>query len=169
MKTQEELMEIALNGLLSERAIDDLGIYPKSIVGGPNAYEERNDYQNGWNEAIMKYTHKMVVYENFLGGLSDEVKSALVTLLFDDSIMLHERDDKVSVWINVNDTFYYAADMEDIAIEDLPTLAYMYEHYDDDGIVAWVAKKRDMEPLETKFEKTDNYLAAMDYLNGKQV
>lgn len=32
--------------------ITDVGVYPASIVGGPSAYEQRSEWQNGWNAAI---------------------------------------------------------------------------------------------------------------------
>lgn len=31
--------------------ITDVGVYPAAIVGGPNAYEQRSEWQNGWNAA----------------------------------------------------------------------------------------------------------------------
>ena len=30
-------------------AITDIGVYPAKIIGGPNAYEERTQWQEGWN------------------------------------------------------------------------------------------------------------------------
>lgn len=38
-----------LNHVIDE--ITDVGVYPKKVIGGPRPYEERNDYQNGWNDA----------------------------------------------------------------------------------------------------------------------
>lgn len=38
----------------NSRIIDhimDVGVYPKSIVGGPIAYEQRSEWQEGWNAA----------------------------------------------------------------------------------------------------------------------
>jgi len=165
MKTPEEIMEIALNGLLAEKAHDDLGIYPRAIKGGPNAYEERGDYQNGWNAAVMAYTHKMVVFESFLNSLDERHRKALQTLMFDEAVMLAERDDKVNIWLCVNDTFYYAADAEDVSVDDLPLLAELYEKYDWYGLIAWVGWKRDMEPLKTKckFLDKDEYKSAVDF------
>lgn len=165
MKTAEEIRRLALDGLLADKAHSDMGIYPKSIKGGPNAYEERNDYQNGWNDAVMAYTHKLVVYEGFINSLAEEQRVALETLLFDESLHLAERDDKVHIWLCVNDTFYYAADAEDVSVSDLPLLAKLYEQFDWKGLVAWVARKRDMEPLERKFEKTEEYERALAYID----
>jgi hypothetical protein len=32
----------------------DLGVFPASIKSGPNAYDDRSDYQNGWNAALIR-------------------------------------------------------------------------------------------------------------------
>ena len=167
MKTSEEIRKLAINGLLAEKAQDDMGIYPAAIKGGPNAYDKRSDWQEGWNAAVMAYTNKLVAYEEFMNSLSNEQRQALESLLFDESLMLDEHDGKVILYLNVNDTFYYAADAEDVQLDDLPTLAYLFEHYDWQGLVAWVAKKRDMDPLEGKFTKTDEYYKAIEYLNNE--
>ena len=35
-----------------------LGIYPASIQSGPNAYAKRSDYQEGWNDALIKQSEE---------------------------------------------------------------------------------------------------------------
>jgi len=48
MTDKESLYREAIN-----RIIDiDLGVYPKSWEG---IYNERNDYQNGWNDCLIEY------------------------------------------------------------------------------------------------------------------
>lgn len=32
-------------------AATDIGIYPKSVIGGDRPYEKRSDYMEGWNAA----------------------------------------------------------------------------------------------------------------------
>jgi len=55
----------------------ELGIYPAKVTGGPNPYEERNDFQNGWNAAVIKMAEEQarVLVEIGLGdgGESHEV------------------------------------------------------------------------------------------------
>ena len=48
-----------------EKALDeatDIGIYPKAVVGGPNPYEKRSDYQNGWNAALREVLKTITPY-----------------------------------------------------------------------------------------------------------
>lgn len=42
------------------QVIDELGIYPMSVTGGPDAYEKRTEYMDGWNAALMQATNLMV-------------------------------------------------------------------------------------------------------------
>jgi hypothetical protein len=164
MKTPDEIRQLAIEGCINEKAHDDLGIYPQAVSGGANAYEKRSDYQNGWNDAIMRQTQKAIRIHNFLDTLSKEQRTALETLLLEDVVQLSDRDDKMYMWLNVNDIFYYAADGEDFEVNDLLKLTELYEKYDWAGIIAWVAKKRNMEPLPTKYKKTDKYLEAFKSL-----
>lgn len=157
MKTLEEIRQLAIEGCISEKAHDDMGIYPQSVIGGPHAYEKRNDYQNGWNDAVMQHTQKVIKIHNFLDTLSKEQRLALENLLLEEVVEFSDRNDKVQLWLNVNDTFYYAADGEDFEPSDLPKLNELYEKYSWSGIIAWVAKKRGMEPLPKKFNKTQAY------------
>jgi hypothetical protein len=39
--------------------IYDIGIYPRAIIGGPNAYSERSEWQNGWNACAMEMVKKI--------------------------------------------------------------------------------------------------------------
>lgn len=166
MKTQQEILDIALHGLMSEKAHDALGVYPAANACGPNPYEKRNDFQEGWNAAIMAYYHKRVVFGDFIETLTDEQKTALNTLIFSDDFELYEHNDEVSLCLNMNDTFYYAADSEDVCPEDLPLVAQLYDKYDYHGLTAWAAKKRNMEPLERKrkYWDTPKYREAIAFL-----
>lgn len=155
MKNPAEIRQIALDGLVMGKALDSIGLYPKSIVGGENAYEERNEYQNGWNEALISYTESMSALTGFINSLDEKNKQAIETMMFSDAFMLNLHDNKVNMWLCVNDVFYPAADAEDISLEDLPVLAELYEQYDYPGIVAWVAKKRNIEPIKDKRKYLD--------------
>lgn len=117
----------------------------------------------------MTYTHKLVVLERFINDLSEEHRKALETLMFDEALMLSERDDEVTVWLCVNDIFYYAADAEDVEIKELPLLAEIYDKFGWDGLIAWVAIKRGMEPLRRKFDKTVEYKSAVKFIEQKKM
>lgn len=160
MKTIEELKKIAIDGRLQEKAQDDLGIYPQGWQQPDGSLKERTPWQDGWNAAVMEQTKNVCAYHDFLDSLSKEQRSALEDLLLDNVVELSKNDDKITLWLNVNDIFYTAADGEDFAPEDLPLLAKMQTTYGFDGVIAWVAKKRNMEPLSFKYKKTKEYVAA---------
>lgn len=42
-----DLKQKAIEGLLWQKAYEDLGIYPNSISGGPTAYEKRSERMEG--------------------------------------------------------------------------------------------------------------------------
>ena len=51
-KTKEQLTAMTAERDALERindAITDIGVYPSKIIGGPNAYEERTQWHEGWN------------------------------------------------------------------------------------------------------------------------
>lgn len=68
-----------------------------------------------------------------------------------------------------NDTFYYACgDAESIQLEEVEHLEHIYNTFGEDGVVAWVSKKRGgLSPL--KELQSDNYLKAVEYLKDKDV
>lgn len=67
--------------------------------------------------------------------------------------------------INVSDTFYYAcADAEGMKVSDAAELQHIFEQYGWDGIVAWVAIKRDEQPLAQL--QTLKYSEAYKHLKG---
>jgi hypothetical protein len=41
------------------RVFANTGIYPQAISGGPNAYSERSEWQNGWNACAMEIAKKI--------------------------------------------------------------------------------------------------------------
>ncbi len=166
MKTPEQIKEMAINSILLEKACDSIGIYGASVAG-PNGYKERSDYQNGWNDAITKEVHRWVLFEKFFSSLPPDEKKALGDLLLEEDgiIQFNEQNEKVNLWLVVNDAFYYAADGEDIAIQDLMLLCSLYKDFGWDGIVAWVAVKRDMEPLQRS--RTEKYCKAKEFLKGQ--
>jgi hypothetical protein len=65
--------------------------------------------------------------------------------------------------VNVNDTFYYAsADAEDLKEEEIDGLIDVVKKFSHDGVTAWAARRRGMEPLPQL--QTDKYREAVTYL-----
>lgn len=70
-------------------------------------------------------------------------------------------------YLNVNDTFHYATcEGEEFPIEDLPTITKLAEQYGWDGIVAYAAIKRNMDPIKPLI--TTKYLEARHELEALQ-
>ena len=67
--------------------------------------------------------------------------------------------------VNCGDTFAYAcADAEDIPPGDEEKVKSIFEEWDWDGVVAWIALKRGYEPIAPFI--TEKYLAARAALKG---
>jgi hypothetical protein len=65
--------------------------------------------------------------------------------------------------VGVNDTFYYAsADAEDLKEDEIDGLIDVVKKYSHDGVTAWAARRRNMEPLPQL--QTDKYREAVAYL-----
>ena len=57
------------------------------------------------------------------------------------------REETIVLFINCNDTFYPAADAESLTTDDLPILFSLYESNQYWGVVEFVAKKRNLQPM----------------------
>lgn len=169
MKSLNDLRRIALEGKLYEKAHEDMGIYPMS-VSGPGGYEQRNEYQNGWNAAVSAILKKVIAYHDFIDALCKSDRAALEELILDDAIEVSLGDDnKVHLAVNVSDMFYYAtADWEEVKVEEIALIHSLNSKYEYDGIVAWASKKRGEEPLNYKFSKTKEYEDALREINGTE-
>lgn len=170
MKLPNDLRRIAVEGKLYEKAHDDLGIYPQGRYEPDGTFIPRNEYQNGWNAAVSAHLHKVIAYHEFIDSLSKSDRIQLEELILDDAIEISKGDDnKVHLWVNVSDMFYYAtADSEEVAIEEIELIHRLHFKYEYDGIVAWASKKRGEEPLHYKFSKTKKYEDALGELNGTE-
>jgi len=68
--------------------------------------------------------------------------------------------------VNVNDTFYYAsADAEDLKEEEIDGLIDVVKKFSHDGVTAWAARRRNMDPLPQL--QTDKYREAVAYLAAR--
>jgi hypothetical protein len=161
VKTEQELIRIAIGGIIYDKALEGMGIYPAKAIGGENPYDERSEYQNGWNAAIMEIHKTAVLFSEYIRSLSGDIGDAFVTLLLDDVIMMNDVDGEVKLWVLMNDIFFWAcADGEDVELDNLPLLRDLYLEYGYDGLIAWVAKKRGIEPQEPVI--TDEYKKARE-------
>ena len=69
----------------------------------------------------------------------------------------------ISPFLNCGDTFHYAtADAEGFKLEHSSYIRELYDRFDYDGLVAWIATKRKQEPIAPCC--TDTYKIAMQWI-----
>lgn len=151
----------ALDSLLWEAAVDDLGIYPRAVVKD-GVEEPRSEYGNGWNACVMAITEKHGHLTSWVKSLTEEQRRHVADMLDADGepLSLRLRDGDVKLSLCCSDTFCYAcADSEDVTVEEMPDVYRLWNGHGYYGVVAWVAKKRSAEPVkEYRYDK--GYLAA---------
>jgi hypothetical protein len=95
-----------------------------------------------------------------------EVLDKLFWLAAEDIVFFSSYNTAIGDWdddwhpaVNVSDTFFYAsADAESLKDEEIDSLIQLLKQFGMDGVVAWSANKRGMEPLQQL--KTEKYLEA---------
>ena len=154
-------IELALN----ELAIDSMGIYPQARIDENNVRTERTEWQNGWNAAIIEFRQRACAFEEWFSKLPAEVSSMIGEMLPEEVVRLSLNKDKnITMWVLMNDTFYFAcADGEDITMEEIPLLYQLWKKFSWYGLVAIVSKKRKQLPLQAV--QTEEFNAALAYLN----
>ncbi len=132
-----------------ELAYNDMGLYPASVLGGPNAYEKRSDWQEGWNAYGSQLLDKVIQIGKFIEGIPEQHRGIVKKLLIDDKLSLSvgKNDGDHQLWVNCNDLFFWAcSDGEDISIEELPDLLRALEESPKNGDILWVCRKRHTRP-----------------------
>ena len=147
MTTQEHLTL-----LFNEVAYNAIGVYPQEYHHADGTVHKRTLYQEGWNAALMKIIKNIITLEEWVTKNLDEPQMTDLVYCLEQDFLLHtnisQDPDKVSLYLNVNDTFVHAADAEDITIDDLANIVDIHTDFGYSGIVAWVAHKRGETPLD---------------------
>lgn len=166
MLTREELEEKLVEALEYQAAWDSLGVYPMSINGVP-----RPEWQEGFNKCHSEMIHNAINIGKFRRELPADQRKALEALMIEDRIFFQLDGDKPYVFLNVNDTFCYAADFAMIPPEELPLLQEVYDKFDYTGAVALVSKKRNgLLPLDRgSFKDKTKFNEAVEYLKDRSV
>lgn len=111
-----------------------LGIFPKAVLSGPNQYEKRSDFQEGWNAAVFE-TIDSVDKQLKMVDTGDEnlwflILSQLGSFANDRFIL------------NMNDTFGYAESYGcEVKPEEYREVATLVMSYGFWGAAYWVMKK----------------------------
>ncbi len=145
---EDEIKGIGIK--LALKAVCDImttfGIYPQSTSEWNSKTnkiineKKRTEWQDGWNAAVMKLSEKLWGLEEKIGAISDD----LALLMIADVGWL----DDGKLMLNMNDTFYYAADCEEVEVteENIKEIARLFTMYGVSGIDYWVAEKRGYDP-----------------------
>lgn len=125
-------------------ALMGMGIYPQSIVNEKDIRTERTEWQNCWNNAVIKIGEKISNGLDSLEEISDDLALLMIANVgwsVEDGIFR----------LNMNDTFYYGSDSEDVSIEEIPEVAKLFTIYGYKGLTYWVSKKRNEKPMIPKY------------------
>lgn len=142
-----DFRDAAVNGMLLDMALDDMGVYPKSVSGGDKPYKRRTKYMEGWNAYGTNLLDKWSRASEWVEALPDEVRTDIEDLLVDEKLRLSIRKDGVHLWVLCNDLFFWAhADGEDFDISDLPDFKKALEESPKNGDLLWCCRKRGMRP-----------------------
>ena len=126
-----------------EQALACVGIYPASIKSPDTkvAYEERDDYKNGWNAGSMKVSEMAYMALEKLAPEDDQDMDLLIAA--DVGWM---RDDG-GFYLDMNDTFHWASsDSERVPDDATSTVAQLFRSYGRLGLMYWVAEQRGYDP-----------------------
>ncbi len=159
----------ALQLAFHEAAEDDMGIYPMATRHPDGREEKRTEWQDGWNAAVMDHTNKICKIDQWFDGLPEHLQSIVEELIVEEALRLSvEKVDAIQTYLLVSDTFSYAcSDCEIVSLEDLPLIRVMWREFGYDGLVAWVAKKRNIEPVQEY--RNSHYRRAMECLSEQKV
>jgi len=148
----KDLRKLALNGLIYEQAVENIGIYPMSVKDGEHGYKKRTEKMEGHNECVMQITSNVVKIEEYIKN--NKFKDDIETALLEDYASINVcDDDKIGLYVNCNDLFYWAcADSEEIEPNELQDLFKCYEKSKSFGGFLWACKKTGMRPQTPWYE-----------------
>lgn len=150
---------------LLEAARTSLGIYPQSITRD-GVTSQRTPWQDGWNAAILALLKNYEGITTWIAALPIETAQTVRELIAADVLYLHFKNDIVTCFVAMSDTFEYAcADAEDVTVEELPLVAGIWRDYGADGLTAWAATRRDEAPIRER--QTERYHAARTSLGTR--
>lgn len=144
-------MNKATEMILTDLAIDSLGIYPQSWTDEKGVTTKRTDWQDGWNKAIIEIRNRAILFDKWFNELP--ILSSMVEELIsseDEVIRLRiDEDNNITMWILMNDTFDYAcADGEDVTLQEIELVYKSWKKFGWDGVTAFVSNKRGELPLQ---------------------
>jgi hypothetical protein len=150
---------------------EQMGIHPVKYGD-----KDRTAYQEGWNDCQMQFLACFDIIEKFYENLDPTLADKIQKLNDDEIVWFHlDKNDffgEVKMAVLCNDIFWWAcADMEDISLEEIPTLYDMC--YDKDGnrkdwgSSIWAClhrKMRPQHPIEDDMKKAGVWIDELESL-----
>jgi hypothetical protein len=150
---EQKLKELALDGIFWSMAHDNVGIYPKSVIGGDNPYEKRSERMEGWNEAGTALLDHYAALEQWHASIPDEFRELVTDLLLEKKIEISVREKECALYVNCSDTFYWGcSDAEEITFNELAELKECWSLSTHGGEL-WCARKRGMRPQTASYKE----------------
>lgn len=135
---------------IREEAFDSIGFYcAGTATPDGKVVRPRGPYQNGWNAALSAIIEAEHTFETWFNTLSNEQQNSLEFLLEKDIVSLsRENESEVCTSVRCSDMFFFAcSDEEPVNPVDFQLLHYILETTGFDGVIAWIAIKRDLNPV----------------------
>lgn len=158
MRKNEDLIDL----LLLSAAIDSIETYPAATIDNDDIRVERTDWQSGWNKCHLEILQRHGIFYSWYKTFTSNQQSAIVELIRNDVLYLSFVNDEVEPWVIMNDIFYFACgDGEGISDAEILQVHDMWEKFGYAGVIAFVSKKRGVQPLESDGK---TYCKAREYL-----
>ena len=134
-----------------EGVLDHIGIYPAAVHGGDHPYNERDDYKNGWNAAVMEISGKIA---NAVDTLREEGIDKHEKVLIDAGILDFDGDE---YYINFNDVWAWAlSDGETLRKEEIEQVYDLFWRYGWCGVLYWASKRN--EDMLSEFHDNNRFI-----------
>ena len=118
-------------------ALEQIGMYPKAIIGGDNAYEERTEYMEGWNNAAMTLCERIT---DALDAMDEDEENRDIQLLLSSGYVEYGGNEKYI--LNMSDVWCWAcADAEYIEKKEIPEVTRLFKEYGWPGLLYWASQK----------------------------
>lgn len=142
-----------LDALSYSLASDNLGVYPASITGGPNAYEKRTKRMEGHNEAVMINAKLVTKANEFLKALDPKLQDLIISGAIEVGVPEWDSNE-CFLHVDCSDLFFWGcSDSEEITLEEIPALEECLRLSPKNGPLLWCARKREMRPQPPYYQE----------------
>jgi hypothetical protein len=137
------------------------GVYPKATSTWDEETNKikdtklRTEWQEGWNACQWEIFNKI---NDALAKLEEGMSDDLALLQIADAGWM--QDGKFI--LNMNDTFYYGADCEEVSPEEYKEVARLFRIYGCGGLDYWVAEKRGCDPERPEYKEQVREVRSME-------